>query len=184
MKRSARSLLGIGLMIVVVAPLVRPALHRAWFVYRLATEPAPAHLRNPVLTPHPIRITNSWGNPRSGGRHHEGIDIFAPKGTPVVSTTAGIVTHVGTNTLGGRVVTVLGPAFESHYYAHLDSYGEFRDGDLVQPGDVIGYVGNSGNARGGPPHLHYGIYQHGAKNPYVRLVGPVVRRPAKRQAVS
>lgn len=151
-------------------PILYPAVKRAWFVYTLATSEPPTHLPNPVVTDRPQRVANSWGAARSGGRAHEGIDIFAPKGTPVVSTTRGVVTRAGTNRLGGQFVGVLGPGLEWHYYAHLDRFGAFREGDIVQPGDVLGYVGNTGNARGTQPHLHYGIYRGGAKNPYPRLI--------------
>jgi murein DD-endopeptidase MepM/ murein hydrolase activator NlpD len=150
-------------------PVLRPALERGWFVYTLATDAVPAHLPNPVDTAGPRRLANSWGAARPGGRRHEGIDIFASKGTPVVSTTRGIVTRLGTNRLGGQIVGVLGPGLEWHYYAHLDRFGIFREGDIVQAGDVVGYVGNTGNARGTPSHLHYAIYRDGAKNPYPRL---------------
>ena len=73
------------------------------------------------------------------------------------------------NRLGGQIVGVLGPGLEWHYYAHLDRFGTLREGDIVQAGDVLGYVGNTGNARGTPSHLHYGIYRDGAQNPYRRL---------------
>jgi peptidoglycan LD-endopeptidase LytH len=149
--------------------LLRPVASRAWFVYTLATEAAPAYLSSPVDAARPRHLANSWGAARPGGRRHEGIDIFAPRGTPVVSTTRGIVTRVGMNRLGGRIVGVLGPGLEWHYYAHLDRFGTFREGDIVQAGDVLGYVGNTGNARGTPSHLHYGIYRNGAQNPYRRL---------------
>jgi peptidoglycan LD-endopeptidase LytH len=81
------------------------------------------------------------------------------------------VVTVGTNRLGGNVVKVLGPGLEWHYYAHLDRYGAFRRGDVVRPGDVLGYVGDSGDARGTPTHLHYAIYSSSghARNPYPRL---------------
>jgi len=157
-------------MATAAATVLRPALERAWFVYRLSEDAAPAHLPSPIAAPRSSRLVDSWGGPRSGGRRHEGIDIFAPKGTPVVSTTRGIVTRVGTNRLGGQIVGVLGPGFEWHYYAHLDRFGTFRKGDIVSPGDVLGYVGNTGNARGTRPHLHYGIYRGAAENPYPRLV--------------
>jgi murein DD-endopeptidase MepM/ murein hydrolase activator NlpD len=150
-------------------PVLRPVAERAWFVYTLATDTVPAHLPNPVDTVSPRRLANSWGTARPDGRRHEGIDIFAPKGTPVVSTTRGIVVRVGMNRLGGQIVGVLGPGLEWHYYAHLDRFGTFREGDIVQAGDVLGYVGNTGNARGTPSHLHYGIYRDGAQNPYPRL---------------
>lgn len=155
----------------VAAPLVRPAAERAWFMYELAMDEPPAQLRNPVARPGKQRLVNTWGAARPGGRRHEGIDIFAPRDTPVVSTTRGIVTRVGTNRLGGQVVWVLGPRFESHYYAHLDRFADIRPGDIVNAGDVLGYVGRTGNARTTPYHLHYGIYrQGGAENPYPRLV--------------
>jgi murein DD-endopeptidase MepM/ murein hydrolase activator NlpD len=170
LKKAAVALIVAAFAGLVLAPIARPALERAWFVYSLTREPAPEHLPNPVPAARARRLVNSWGGRRAGGRRHEGIDIFAPKDAPVVSTTRGLVTRVGTNRLGGRIVAVLGPGFEWHYYAHLDRYGAFREGDIVNVGDVIGYVGNTGNARGTPSHLHYGIYRGGvAGNPYPRL---------------
>jgi murein DD-endopeptidase MepM/ murein hydrolase activator NlpD len=148
---------------------------RAWFVYNLAIETAPAYLASPVDASRATRLANSWGAARPGGRRHEGIDIFAPKGTAVISTTRGIVTRVGVNRLGGQIVGVLGPGLEWHYYAHLDRFGTFREGDIVHPGDVLGYVGNTGNARGTAAHLHYGIYRNGARNPYPRLISDKAR---------
>lgn len=117
------------------------------------------------------QITDSWGFPRSGGRRHQGVDIFAPRGTPVLSATEGIVFRVGTTELGGQVINVLGPGRQVHYYAHLDRYGSFVEGDVVYPGNIIGYVGNTGNARTTPPHLHYGVYDpaRGAVNPWPLL---------------
>lgn len=151
--------------------LLRPAIERAWFVYTLAREEPPAALPSPVALAS-VRLSDSWGAARPGGRRHEGIDIFAPKGTPVIATTRGVVTRVGTNRLGGQIVGVLGPGLEWHYYAHLDRFGTFREGDLIKPGDVLGYVGNTGNARTTRSHLHYGVYRHGATNPYPRLTAP------------
>jgi peptidoglycan LD-endopeptidase LytH len=172
MKRALIAIVALTIVIVVSAPYTRPWLDRARLLYGLATEPPPAHVSIPVKDVTPRRLANSWGNARSGGREHQGIDIFAPKGTPVLSATRGFVTRVGTNTLGGQVVWVLGPGLEWHYYAHLDRYGGFHPGDIVHAGDVLGYVGTTGNARGGPPHLHYGIYgRSGAENPYPRLAG-------------
>ena len=113
-------------------------------------------------------IADTWGAARSQGRTHQGVDIFAKRGTAVLSTTEGIVYKVGTNTLGGKVVWVLGPNSSRHYYAHLDDYAQhIQQGDWVEVGEVLGYVGNTGNAKGTPPHLHYGIYlSTGAINPY------------------
>jgi len=169
------------LVVSAAACVARPIAERAWFIYTLAVQEPAAVLPNPLASARP-RFVDSWGNARSGGRQHQGIDIFAPKNTPVLSTTAGLVTRVGTNGLGGQVLWILGPGLERHYYAHLNRYGVFRAGDRVEAGDIIGYAGNTGNARGGPVHLHYGIYRNGtARNPYPRLANGgrnAVSRPA------
>jgi peptidoglycan LD-endopeptidase LytH len=179
MKKRARFLfLALGASVSVVA--ARPFIERAWFVYTLAIEEPAAALHSPLATRRAPRFVDSWGNARSGGRRHEGIDIFAPKDTPVLSTTRGIVTRVGTNRLGGKVLWILGPGLERHYYAHLNRYAAFHTGDRVEAGEIIGYAGNTGNARGGPAHLHYGIYRHGAaQNPYPRLVARDASRDAR-----
>ena len=106
-------------------------------------------------------LTDTWGAARSQGRSHEGIDIFAPRGTPIQSTTQGIVSKVGENTLGGRVVVVVGPGGAGHYYAHLEDYADISPNDWVDAGDIIGYVGDSGTPTGTPPHVHYGISING-----------------------
>ena len=93
-----------------------------------------------------------WG--KSGG--HKGIDIFAPMGTPVVASSYGIVIFTGTLNLGGNVVVVLGPKWQLHYYAHLKSI-DTSIGALVHTSQPIGALGDSGNAKGKPPHLHYTI---------------------------
>lgn len=128
----------------------------------------------PNSLPSPIEganLTDTWGAARSGGRSHEGIDIFAARNTPIHSTTPGIVRKVGTNQLGGNVVMILGPGAVSHYYAHLQDFADIQERDWVEAGDVIGYVGDSGNAKGTPTHVHYGIYtQSGAVNPYPLLI--------------
>lgn len=78
---------------------------------------------------------------------------------------------IGLNSLGGRVVRILGPGGEWHYYAHLERYGPIHPGEVVGPANVIGFVGDSGDAQGTPTHLHYGIYRFigTATNPYPRL---------------
>lgn len=120
--------------------------------------------------PNPVKgrkFADTWGAARSGGRRHEGVDIFAPKGTPVRSTTDGIVIKRGTNRLGGKVVGIQGPG-AWHYYAHLKKFAGAKLYKKVRAGEVIGYVGDTGNAKKTPPHLHYGVYttQYGAVNPY------------------
>ena len=128
-------------------------------------------IENSLPSPLPEqRLTDTWGAARSQGRSHEGIDIFAARGTPVQATTQGIVSKVGENTLGGRVVVVVGPGGAGHYYAHLEDYADIAPNDWVNAGDIIGYVGDSGNAKGTPSHVHYGIYINGsAVNPYPLL---------------
>ena len=140
-------------------------------LWTLQRQPPPTALPVPVAGVAPGRIADTWGGPRSGGRRHEGVDIFAPRGTPVHSSTPGIVLAVRDGGLGGRQVWVLGPAFERHYYAHLDDWAPgLARGDVVQAGSLLGTVGNTGNARGTPPHLHYGIYgADGAYNPWPLL---------------
>lgn len=160
----------IGVLVAIWIPVLR---HPVFFIELMTTRP-PATVQIPVMGVAKREIPNSWGFPRSGGRSHQGVDIFAKRGTPVLSSTDGIVVRVGTNTLGGQVVNVLGPGRQVHYYAHLDRYGSFREGDIVFAGSIIGYVGNTGNARDTPSHLHYGVYDpaHGAINPWPLLKSP------------
>jgi len=114
-------------------------------------------------------IQSVWGVERDGGtRRHEGVDIFAKKGTPVIAATAGIVTRVNITPIGGKVVWVSDLSSQKNlYYAHLDSQ-LVQTGQRVQIGDTLGLVGNTGNARTTPPHLHFGIYGfgRGAVDPY------------------
>ncbi|MBI4485879.1 MAG: M23 family metallopeptidase [Acidobacteria bacterium] len=92
-----------------------------------------------------------WNNSDSAPPHH-GVDIFAPRGTPVLAAAGGIVTSGGTSSLGGNVVWIARPGRrEAHYYAHLDRQ-LVTPGTFVEAGDVIGTVGNTGNARGTLPH--------------------------------
>lgn len=139
--------------------------------WRLMRADPPSRLPMPVAGVASAQVRDTWHAERTGGRLHQGIDIFAPRGRPVVSTTAGVVLSLGENELGGRSVRVLGPGGQWHYYAHLDAYAPIRPGEIVGAGTVLGYVGTSGNARGTPPHLHYGVYAlaGGPINPYPLL---------------
>lgn len=119
-------------------------------------------------------LRDTWGAARSQGRNHEGIDIMAERGTKVYSATEGLVADLRNNNLGGKVIWIMGPAGSWHYYAHLNGHKRgLNVGDYVRKGDLIGYVGNTGNARYTAPHLHYGIYLNGkgrgAVNPYPYL---------------
>ena len=113
----------------------------------------------PVPSVRVAQIADTYGAPRGGGRAHEGQDVFAPRGTPVVSATAGFVYEMSERFRGGRSVMVLGPGARRYFYSHLDAYAEgLREGAWVEPGTLLGYVGNDGNAATTPPHLHFGAY--------------------------
>ncbi len=114
------------------------------------------------------RFMNDWGFPRSGGRFHEGNDVFAPRGTPALATVSGTVVQT-TGVLGGNQVKLFGDDGVGYYYTHLDRFGEKG---RVSAGSIIGYVGNTGNAAGGPTHVHFEVHPGGgaAVNPYPRLV--------------
>lgn len=107
-------------------------------------------------------VQSLFGAARDAGRRsHHGVDIFARRGTPVLATSAGIANRVAVTNLGGKVVWVRDPVRMANiYYAHLDSQ-HVSNGDRVEPGDTVGFVGNTGNARTTPPHLHLGVYRSG-----------------------
>jgi peptidoglycan LD-endopeptidase LytH len=109
-------------------------------------------------------IRGLFGDPRDGGRRrHEGVDIFAPRGTPVVAVAAGRVIQARTTPVGGRVIWLADHASDlSYYYAHLDRI-HVAEGSYVNAGDVLGTVGNTGNAAGTSPHLHFGAYRPGTR---------------------
>lgn len=97
-----------------------------------------------------------WFEPWGRSGVHKGIDIFAPRGRPVIAATAGLVLFRGELADGGTVVAVLGPKWRVHYYAHLDALAAHTP-RWVTRGDALGTVGDSGNARGRPTHLHYSV---------------------------
>lgn len=106
------------------------------------------------------KVGSVWGDSRGGGkRRHEGIDIFAPKRTPVVAAADGVVTGVKEEGIGGKTVWMRMEKNISLYYAHLDKQ-LVHVGQLVQKGEIIGTVGNTGNAKHTPSHLHFGIYTY------------------------
>lgn len=117
-------------------------------------------------------ITPNFGDPRDGGeRSHEGEDILAPKDDYVVSPTDAIVVQMGTGESAGRYVYTANPGGETFAYMHLDKFAEgLKVGAVLEPGDLIGYVGDTGNASGGPTHLHFEIRKsRKATDPYPRL---------------
>jgi murein DD-endopeptidase MepM/ murein hydrolase activator NlpD len=97
-----------------------------------------------------------WYAPWGKSGIHKGIDIFAAKGSRVISSTGGIVLYAGHIEMGGKVVLILGPKWRMHYYAHLNAINA-KTMDFAGKGDIIGTVGDSGNAKGKPPHLHYSV---------------------------
>ena len=128
----------------------------------------------PVGVPH--NFGNSFGAPRMVGttyQHaHQGTDIMAPYGTPLVACERGIITKLGSDVLGGTTLWLKGESGTYYYYAHLSRYADgMAKGNLVDAGAIIGFVGDSGNAKGGSPHLHFEIHPDGgpAVNPYPLL---------------
>ena len=127
---------------------------------------APGELPAGVSHVFPIRgashFTDDWLFPRPGGRYHEGIDLFAERGTPVVAVASGGVYRVGWNTLGGRRLWLRDDSGTTYYYAHLEGFAATAtEGNRVEIGTVVGYVGDSGSAVGTGVHLHFEIHPGG-----------------------
>ncbi len=144
---------------------------------RLSAAPARASAQMPVdglVCPvnGPVSFSNDWGAPRSGGRSHKGNDLMTPHGTSLVAITGGTVTRTGNGGLGGVTIWLQGDNGASYYYAH-NSRNLVGGGTRVSRGQPVALAGNTGNARGGAPHVHFEIHPGGggAVNPY-----PVVSR--------
>jgi murein DD-endopeptidase MepM/ murein hydrolase activator NlpD len=159
-------------IIITVADIAREIalpFHIAALNFREPVEELPVPVYGVLLSD----IADTWGNARAEGRTHEGVDIFAERGVPVFSSTEGYVVRLNIGSRGGRNVMVVGPGGLYYYYAHFERVAEgIKRGVYVTPDTVLGFVGNSGNAEGTPPHLHFGIYpaQWDAMNPYPLLV--------------
>ncbi len=118
----------------------------------------------------PNVVTNSWGAPRGGGsRRHQGNDIMAPFGTPVRAVNGGTISRTGSGGLGGLSIYLWDGSTE-YYYAHLQRI-DVRSGQKVAAGALVGTNGDTGNAEGGPPHVHFEIHPGGggAIDPYPSL---------------
>lgn len=151
-----------GLHKIVIQPEIG---YRDTFELKIYTQPSVSF---PVAGKGNRDVQSFWGASRDGGgRSHEGVDIFAPRGTPVVAIAEGFITRTGNQGLGGKQVWLRdGILGNSYYYAHLDSILT-ESGKQVKAGDTLGRIGNTGNAAGGPTHLHFGIYTAGgAVDPY------------------
>jgi len=136
----------------------------------------------PVVGVQPFDLSNSWGESRDGGRRkHRGIDIFAAKGTGVVAVADGIVTYIGDQPKGGHCLWLTTEKGTSFYYAHLDRWAPgLFEGMEVQRGDLLGYVGNTGNAKYTPSHLHFAVNENDEMvNPYPILTKATVVRQAR-----
>lgn len=124
----------------------------------------------------PYTFGDSWGFPRMVGTEyehgHQGVDIMAPFGTPLYATERGIISKMGTDVLGGTKLWLKGQSGTYYYYAHLQSFAEgISEGTLVDAGTIVGFVGDTGNAKGGAPHLHFQLHPGGGDpvNPYALL---------------
>ncbi|HOX30589.1 MAG TPA: peptidoglycan DD-metalloendopeptidase family protein [Candidatus Paceibacterota bacterium] len=117
-----------------------------------------------------MHLKPNFGEWRGNGRTHEGLDIVVPKGAPIVSPTGAVVLSAGTGASSGKTVSTANPGGETFVYMHLDSIANVKSGDILEPGDLIGFAGNSGNAAGGAAHLHFEIRHNGATDPYPRLL--------------
>jgi len=150
--------------------------------FALGADPAP---RAPLLFPLPIDhlsgLRDSFKDKR-GGRIHEAVDIMAPRDTPVLAVADGRVAKLFLSVPGGKTIYQFDTAESvAYYYAHLDRYAEgLAEGAEVKRGDVIGFVGNTGNASNGAPHLHFAIFKLGPErqwwkgepiDPYPLLTG-------------
>lgn len=115
-------------------------------------------------------IWPNFGDDRDGGdRQHEGLDIMAPEGAPIISPTEAVVVSTGSGSGSGKYVSTMNPGGERFVYMHLSEIS-VRAGDELDKGDLIGLVGDTGNARGGPAHLHFEIRDgRRATDPYPRI---------------
>lgn len=145
------------------------------------TTQAPGGTTTTTLTPPPaqngktcpvngaVSFRDTWGAPRSGGRTHQGVDMMANRGVPLVAIEDGIVAKIGNGGLGGKTVWLRSDTGHSYYYAHLDGWAAgLSVGDRLDVGELLGYVGNTGNAAYTAPHLHFEYHPNGgsAVNPY------------------
>ena len=134
--------------------------------FSFANNPAPARSSATALSKSLVfpvagsksKIKDLWGARRAGGtRKHKGIDIHAQKGTPVVAITDGVIVERDHTLIGGKTLWLKSKTHGwTAYYAHLDKQ-TVKEGQYVRKGQVIGTIGNTGNARTTPPHLHFGI---------------------------
>ncbi|HVL81740.1 MAG TPA: M23 family metallopeptidase, partial [Actinomycetota bacterium] len=120
----------------------------------------------------PRSFSNDWGAPRGGGRRrHKGNDIFAAHGSPAAAVVDGRISRISSGGLGGLSIYLWGDDGNQYYYTHMSGFAT-STGQRVSAGQTIAYVGNTGNARGGAPHIHFEIHPGGGApiNPYYSLI--------------
>jgi len=157
---------------------------------RTATTPAPprpetamisieqriSSLRMPIVGLRPQDLEDNFGMSRDGGRRrHKGIDIFAPRGAKIIAVADGYISYIGEQGKGGRCLWLVTDQGSSFYYAHLDRWVPgIYEGMEVRSGELLGYVGNTGNALKTPPHLHFGVVANDETvNPYPLLTSTI-----------
>jgi septal ring factor EnvC (AmiA/AmiB activator) len=109
----------------------------------------------------PTSFTDTYGDPRSGGRAHQGVDMYAAMGTPAAAIVDGSVLRKASSGAGGISLYYTGNDGNEYFYAHLSKYADISPGQKMSAGDHVGFVGDSGNAQGGPPHLHFEVRPQG-----------------------
>lgn len=127
-----------------------------------ASDPSPSASGLYCPVDGPVSFTDTFGAPRSGGRSHQGVDMFAAMGTPVAAITDGTITRRSSSTLGGLYIYFKGTNGTEYFYTHLSGYADAPVGTQIKGGTHIGYVGNTGNARGTPPHVHFEVAPAGS----------------------
>lgn len=140
-------------------------------IQNLGTTPV-AELPIPVLGVELSDLTRNFGDPRGGGtRTHQGLDIMARDGTPIVSPTDAVIVRTGNGANSGLYIRTANPGGENFVYMHLSAIAPGIDnGDFVKRGEIIGFVGNTGNASGGAAHLHFELrVGRTATDPFPRL---------------
>lgn len=154
-----------------VSPAAAPSIDA--FATRNGFSSSLPSLLLPVVGIETTRLRDNWGVSRDGGRRrHRGIDIFAPRGRELVAVADGYISFIGDQGKGGHVVWLRTPSGYSFYYAHLEKWAPgIYEGMQVRAGDLLGYVGTTGNAKGSSPHLHFSVHDPNdeAVNPYPLL---------------
>jgi len=126
-----------------------------------ARDLASRELTIPVQGVSSEKLVRSYHDARSGGREHEALDILAPRNTPIVAVEDGTIAKLFTSKAGGITIYQFDPGQQyAYYYAHLERYADsLKEGDQVHRGQVLGYVGTSGNAPKNTPHLHFAVFR-------------------------